>query len=87
MLLPTAVYDQCEVPLGRPILQMSEFNGLIALSQKYKVPVFDLSDVQIEQTGIVLERTKKSMIKFKKLFSEGADKVINLIAAGNAVSN
>lgn len=83
LLLPEKVYKSVGVPLGQPLLQMSEFNGLIALSQKYKVPVFALSDTQLEQTGIVLERTKKSMTRFKELFSDGADKVINLIDAAN----
>lgn len=83
LLLPEKVYKSVGVPLGQPLLQMSEFNGLIALSQKYKVPVFALSDAQLEQTGIVLERTKKSMTRFKKLFSDGADKVIELIDAAD----
>jgi hypothetical protein len=57
---------------------MSDFNGLIALSQKHKVPVFALSDAQLEQTGIVLKRTKASMNKFCQLFSDAADRIIAL---------
>jgi hypothetical protein len=87
MLLPDSVYQSVSAPLGKPLLQMSEFNGLIALSQKYKVPVFALSDAQLEQTGIVLKRTKASMNRFEALFSEGADKVIALVDAANADSN
>jgi len=87
MLLPDAVYALAKSPLGKPLLQMSEFNGLIALSQKYKVPVFALSDAQLEQTGIVLQRTKVSMKKFEGLFSDGADKLISLVAAARASGN
>lgn len=83
MLLPEEVYPQCGASTDEPILQMSEFNGLIALSQKYKVPVFALSASQLEQGGIVLERMQKSQNRFRKLFSEAADKVIKLIAAGD----
>lgn len=79
MLLSDAKYKKSGITLGDPILQMSDFNSLIALSQKHQAPVFDLSDAQLEQTGIVLERTKKSMKQFDKLFSEAADKVIKLI--------
>ena len=68
-----------QVLLGEPIIQLSDFNSLIALSQKHKKPIFDLSDNQLESTGIVLERTKESMNKFKALFSDGADKIISLI--------
>lgn len=84
MLLPEEIYKSHEISDGKPILQMSEFNGLIALSQKYKVPVFELTDKQLEQTGIVLERTKKSMARFKKLFSDGADKIISIIDTAHA---
>lgn len=87
MMLADKIYKDLSLEAGKPILQMSEFNGLIALSQKYKVPVFSLTDEQLEQTGIVLERTKRSMNKFEKLFSEGADKVIALIDRSHAVRN
>lgn len=80
MLMLDTVYTSTGSPLGVPLLQMSDFNGLIALSQKYKVPVFGLDDEQLEQTGIVRTRTKKSMEKFKGLFSEGANKIIALTA-------
>lgn len=86
MLLNPKVYKSADASPEKPFLQMSEFNGLIALSQKYKVPVFALSDAQLEQRGIVLHRTKQSMARFEKLFSEGADKVIALVDAANAIS-
>lgn len=78
MLLPPEAYASIGLADGKPLLQMSDFNGLIALSQKHKVPVFALSDAQLEQTGIVLKRTKDSMNKFEKLFSEAADRIITL---------
>lgn len=78
MLMPDSAYTSAHVTLGEPLFQMSNFNGLIALSQKHKVPVFALTDGQLEQTGVVLKRTKKSMDKFKELFSEGADRIIAL---------
>ncbi|CAB3634806.1 hypothetical protein LMG3431_01427 [Achromobacter pestifer] len=84
MLLPNRIYEEFDIDNGKPILQMSEFNGLIALSQKYKVPVFALSDDQLEQRGIVAERTKKSMQRFHQIFSDGADKIIKLVTAANA---
>ncbi|MCE9936826.1 hypothetical protein LZ632_25310, partial [Aeromonas salmonicida] len=64
------------------IMQLSDFNGLIAKSQEHKTPVFALSDEQIGQTGIVLDRTKGSMEKFRQTFSDGADRVIELTANG-----
>lgn len=78
MLLPDANYTNANITLGEPIIQMSDFNSLIALSQKHKAPIFSLTDAQLEVTGIVLENQKKSMHQFKKLYSDGADKIIHL---------
>ncbi len=79
MLLPKEAYESVGLSPGEPLLQMSDFNGLIAQSQKHSAPVFALSDAQLEQTGIVLERTKRSMEQFDKLFAEAAERVIKLI--------
>lgn len=80
MLLPPSAYTKAHCGGGKALLQMSDFNGLIALSQKHKVPVFALDDQQLEQTGIVLARTKKSMGNFRTLFSDGADRILTLIS-------
>ncbi|MEF9344048.1 ParA family protein [Ralstonia pseudosolanacearum] len=78
MLLPAEAYASVGIADGKPLLQMSDFNGLIALSQKHKVPVFALTDAQLEQTGVVLERTRLSMQKFGNLFAKAADRIISL---------
>ncbi|MBD3755947.1 MAG: AAA family ATPase [Gammaproteobacteria bacterium] len=79
MLLDKERYAEAGISAGSPILQMSDFNGLIAQSQKHSAPVFALTDEQLEQNGVVLERTKKSMERFNKLFSDAAEKIIKLI--------
>lgn len=78
MLMPQGAYNSIGLDLGKPLLQMSDFNSLIALSQKHSVPIFDLSDEQLEQKGVVLDRTKNSMHQFRDLFSDAADKIIKL---------
>jgi cellulose biosynthesis protein BcsQ len=80
MLLNEAVYSDAGCPLGTPLLQMSDFNSLIALSQKHQAPVFGLSDAQLEQTGVVLARTRESMHRFRDLYAEAADRMNYLIA-------
>jgi hypothetical protein len=82
MMMPDEIYAEAGVPLPEPIIQMSEFNGLIAQSQKYSVPVFALTDEQLELTGIVLQRTKKSMGLFRDLFSTCADRIIQITSHG-----
>lgn len=79
MLLPENVYKKVGLSLGEPLMQMSDYNSLIALSQKHKAPVFDLTDEQLERTGKVLELTQKSMQQFREIYSEGADCIMALI--------
>lgn len=79
MLLDEDAYSNAGCPLGTPLLQMSDFNSLIALSQKHQYPVFGLTDAQLEQSGIVLERTRESMLRFETLYSQAADRIMHLI--------
>ena len=74
-LFPQIDYDSV---VSRPLLQMPDFNSLIARSQEHNAPVFDLTDEQLNQDGVVLENTKKSMHQFRALFAEGADRIIAL---------
>ena len=76
MMLSPQVYEKAGYKPHEPLLQMPDFNSLIAKSQKHRVPVFALSDNQLEQTGIVLETTRNSMNKFKDLFSQAAKRVV-----------
>lgn len=92
MLLPNELYheasvigsDQMQLPLffqdtaSQPILQLSDFNTLIALSQEHHVPVYDLEDNELGKEGVVREKMKESMNRFKSLFSDGADRIIIL---------
>lgn len=78
MLMPQGAYESIGLDIGKPLLLMSDFNSLIALSQEHKVPIFGLSDGQLGQSGVVLGRTKKSMHQFRDLFSSAADKIIQL---------
>jgi cellulose biosynthesis protein BcsQ len=79
MMLPEAFYGTTGVQQGKPLIQMSDFNSLIALSQKHAAPVFGLTDDQLEQSGVVLQITKQSMAQFRQLYSDGADKIIEII--------
>ena len=99
MLLPDELYQKAseigsdiiqlslffEDTASQPLLQMSDFNTLIALSQEHKVPVFELSDDQLGKEGVVLENMRESMIKFRDLFSDGAARILTLTE--NAESN
>lgn len=57
------------------LINISDFNSLIAQSQKHSVPVFALSDQQIEQAGVILETMKKSRDSFKASFNALANTI------------
>ena len=61
-----------------PILEVADFNSLVALSQEYQVPVYALDSKKVRQRGAVWRQTKDSMDTFRKAFHSCAEKVISL---------
>jgi cellulose biosynthesis protein BcsQ len=61
-----------------PLLEVLDFNSLIALSQEHQTPVYALTAEQIDQKGAVWDQTKASMDAFAKAFSLCADRVFAL---------
>jgi len=78
MVLPSHVYDDQGIGNDYCLVQMSDFNSLIAVSQDFQTPVFALTEEQIGQTGKVLEDTLKSQEPFRQAFSILATRIINL---------
>ena len=62
----------------QPILEVADFNSLIALSQEFSVPVYALTAGQVQQQGAVWAQTQASMRVFEQAFSDCAEKVIAL---------
>lgn len=52
------------------LANIADFNSLIAQSQKHNVPVFALTNTQIEQSGTVLENMMESRDGFKATFEQ-----------------
>jgi len=85
MLLSNQMYNSQGIGSDLCLAKISDFNSLIAKSQKYQTPVFALTSEQIEQVGIVLKGTLGAQEEFKKVFSTLADRVIGLTC--HAASN
>lgn len=60
------------------MINISDFNSLIALSQKHKTPVYKLTDSQIEQTGQILTNMKKSRDDFFSVFQKLSERITEL---------
>lgn len=64
----------------QPLMEVADFNSLIAFSQEHQVPVFALEQHHSDQSGAVWERTENSMRTFEQSFSDCADRLLKLIA-------
>jgi cellulose biosynthesis protein BcsQ len=60
-----------------PIMEVADFNSLIALSQEYQIPVYALTP-DIVGKGAVWDQAKDSMDVFEKGFREYAGNIITL---------
>jgi chromosome partitioning protein len=80
MLFPITVYDELEIPDDFCILELKDFQGLLPKAYEAKVPVFALTDKQLNESGAVLDGMKANRNKFKQDFAELATKIIGLEA-------
>jgi len=60
------------------LANISDFNSLIAQSQRHNKPVFALSDDEIDQAGTILETMKRSRDSFRETFENLARSVAEL---------
>lgn len=84
LMLNADTYAKAGINPREPLMQMPDFNSLIARSQEHQVPIYELTPDQLQQVGKVLDNTQASQEDFRTLFSEGADKVIAAIDANRA---
>ncbi len=63
------------------LMEVGDFNSLIARSQEHQIPVYELSAAQVDgQKGAVWEQTQEDMKRFEAKFSECADRLIAVTA-------
>ena len=60
------------------LANIADFNSLIAQSQKHNVPIFALSESQIEQAGVILHTMIESRDKFLEIFDMLAKNIVKL---------
>ncbi len=63
-----------------PLMEVADFNSLIAESQEHQVPVYALTADLLKQGGAVWEQTQENMAKFEVAFRECAERVVRLAA-------
>jgi cellulose biosynthesis protein BcsQ len=70
--------DRLGIEPWTPLLEVADFNSLIALSQEFQVPVYALTEKQTGQVGAVWDQTVTSMKVFGDAFAGCADKIFAL---------
>ena len=71
-------YADADIPPSLVLAQVQEFNSLLPKSQDFHVPVYELSDEQLDQTGVVLEGSRAQIESLGLIFSTMADRVLRL---------
>ena len=61
------------------LISIGDFNSLIALSQEYSKPIFELTDEELSFKGKVLANMKENQEQFKKSFHLLAERIRKLI--------
>jgi len=83
LMLDAQIYQQAGYDPKQPLLQMPDFNSLIARSQEHQVPIFELTPAQLQQVGSVLASSQASQDQFRQLFTMAAERTIKEV---NAIS-
>ncbi len=68
------------------LISIGDFNSLIALSQKFSKPIFELTDDELDFKGKVLKTMKENQKQFNDLFDSLAVRVCKLIEDDYATS-
>lgn len=75
-MIVKGIKDCFETPYN--LINISDFNSLIAQSQVNNTPVFLLTKEQVQKTGTVWENMKKNRDTFNETFTKLAERVIDL---------
>lgn len=80
MLDPAVFQARVGFAPSTAIMEVADFNSLIALSQDFQVPVYALTESQTGHEGAVWQQTRDSMAVFEAAFKLCAERVLKLTA-------
>jgi len=73
-----STYTEAGLEDDAVLVQIQEFNSLLPKSQEHRVPVFALTDEQLNQVGVVLEGSRTQIRSLDRLFEQLANRVVSL---------
>lgn len=71
-------YENASAPLKDFLIEVPDFNSLIAISQSLSKPVFDLTRDDIKNSGSVANNQVESAQKFENIYKTAATKIVDL---------
>ena len=77
-------YVQDESPYN--LISIGDFNSLIALSQKFSKPIFELTDSELDFKGNVLQQMKENQEQFENAFEYLATRICNIIIEDSSIN-
>lgn len=78
LMLRTKHYEEAYSKISDFLLEVPDFNSLVASSQEHSKPVFKLTSEDLKSSGVVATTQEQSVERFKSIYGAGADKIIAL---------
>ncbi|MBB3769727.1 cellulose biosynthesis protein BcsQ [Angulomicrobium tetraedrale] len=78
LLLSDEKYTESNSNINTFLIEVPDFNSLIAISQSLSKPVFELNREDIMNSGSVAQNQVKSANKFNKIYDTAATKIISM---------
>lgn len=78
LLMDDDSYGNARAPLNEFLIEVPDFNSLIAISQFLSKPVFELTREDINNSGSVAKNQVESAEKFHKIYQEAAGKILSM---------
>lgn len=79
LLLSDKAYIESNSPIGEFLVEVPDFNSLVAVSQQLSKPVFTLTKDDINNIGSVAQNQVESATKFKKIYHDAAVKISSIL--------
>lgn len=80
LLLDAEIYNNSGAQIENFLIEVPDFNSLIAISQSLSKPVFALNREDIKNSGSVAENQVDSANKFGSIYNTAAEKIINILS-------
>jgi hypothetical protein len=75
LLLAEKTYLEADSPSDEFLVEVPDFNSLIAISQQLSKPVFALTKDDIKNSGSVAQNQVESAAKFQQIYCAAAEKI------------